>query len=262
MALWRQGDLVELTARCKDTLDRTRQQHSEPHASVAEALADMAFAHHEACDFESAANCNKDRLEIEKTLNGERSAQYVDCLVSLARSYVFSGRDSAAEIALEHAQKLVNCLPEDAFPRSTVLINLALLHARRKDDSRVEQLLMQTVKLCLKEFNWAHPRYGIVFDHLSRLYWRQGKKRAALRSIRKAIRIFREANEVDSPYYAMMLSWEGVVLADLDQLTEAKLAHQASLQILARTRPQGHQEIKKVKERLAIVEGQMESQKR
>jgi tetratricopeptide (TPR) repeat protein len=258
MALWRRGDLIELRARCKETLDLARQHHSEPHPRVAEALADMAFAHYEVCDLEAALNCNKDRLEIEKVLNGETSAQYVDCLITLARCYLFTGKISVAEITLERAYELVKRLPEDAFPLSTVLINLALMHALRKDDERTEPLLMQTMKTCLREYNWAQPEYGIVFDHLSRLYWRQGKLQAALRAIRKAIRIWREAEETVSPYYAMMLSWEGIVLAEMHDLAAAKHSQEASLAILSRVRPADHPQIAKVRERLAKVERQLQ----
>src|SRR5262249_50847999 len=153
--------LIELKERCKKTLDRVRQEHSGPHPAVSEALADMAFAYHQSCEFKAALDCEKTRLEMEKSLNGEFSTEYVECLVQMARGYLFCGKHSAAETALERADSLVNGLPVDAYPRSTVLLNLALAHERYKDDQRVEELLMQAMKAGLRDFGWADPQYGI-----------------------------------------------------------------------------------------------------
>jgi len=254
--LCKQGKLTQMVSRCQEVLSDARQKHGNVHASVAAALANLAYASYEIGDYGAVATCTKERLQIEQALHGDESEPFIDCLVNLARMNLLSRRYADADTLLRRANKLVERLPkQQQSARGSILVHLALVHLARKKFDRAELYLQQAINLMLRQNDW--PGHILALERLSRVYQRQGKTPSALATVRKAIRLWRDTQETQSPDYASMLSWHGVLLAELGQLAEAKTSQQEAVEILKQVRPEGHRQIKKAQDRLAEVERKM-----
>ncbi len=255
--LCKQGKLTQMVERCQAVLSDARQHFGNVHASVAAALANLAYASYEIGDYGTVATCTKERLLIEQKLHGDESEPYIDCLVNLARMNLLSRRYTEADTLLRRAHKLVSRLPKkQQAARSSILVNVALVYLARKKFDRAELYLKQAIQLMLKQNDW--PGHILALERLSRVYQRQEKTPAALTTVRKAIRLWRDTQETQSPDYASMLSWQGVLLAELGQLAEAKAAQIDALEIYKRVRPAGHRQIVKAQGRLEVVEKQLQ----
>jgi tetratricopeptide (TPR) repeat protein len=256
LELCKQGKLKQMVTRCRDALSEARARHGNVHPSVAGALANLAYASYEIGDYGTVATCTKERLEIEKGLHGETSEAFIDCLINLARMNLLSRSYDDADKMLRKAHKLLERLPKkQQTARASILVHLALVHLARKKFDRAERYLTQAINLMLRENDW--PGHILALERLSRVYQRQGKMQPALATVHKAIRLWRDTQDTKSPDYASMLSWQGVIQAELGQLPEAKSSQQAALEIFKVVRPAGHRQITKAEDRLAAVERQL-----
>lgn len=247
LKLLREGRLSELLARCTQLLEELRLAHSNIHPDVGFALEDVGYVNYEIGDFARASKCLEESLAIMRIALGENNEYCTRNLSNLGRMYMMAGRFADAEPLLARALEITKGLPpEEQIGYPAVLINLARLHSERGEYALAQALLIDAMKRRLRDYNWAHPKFGVVFDHLSRLYWKAGKRLAAIRAISKALRIYRTAGSTEIADYAMMLAFFGRLQAEQGRLDEATHSYEMALDILRHVRPEGHYQLLEV----------------
>ena len=233
--------------------------HGDQHPEIASALDELAQAHFELGDYEVGIDVTKQLMEMESILGREKTADFARHISNLGLLYLYLDRLGEAELALDNALELTRRLPpNERWELPTVLVNLASMYRQQRDFARAERLLLDALKLRLANNGWFDPKYGCVFQHLSRLYWKMDRRFAAERALRKAMRIYRRASHTENLEYSAMLVFLGDMLADQSKADDARESYYSGLDILRRVRPEGHPQAAKIEQRILQlgVEGQ------
>lgn len=238
--LYSQGRFADLVTRCDEIVRELRARDGADTLGLAFALEDLAFAHFKCGEHASALEHLGEALQIESAVAGLISEPCFRTLMLLGRIYTETGRLDEAESVLNRALTVFQHLPmPERRGYSHLLIQRARLAAKREDLSAAEQLLLEAAKTRASECGTADPRFGMVFDQLSVVYWKMGNRLAAERSIRKAIRIYRDASETENAAYGMMVAWLGRLAAEHGRIADARAHYSEGLDVLRRVRQPG-----------------------
>lgn len=252
------GRLDEILRYCNDAIHdlRSREQSSRDlKAETAQALGWIGLAHYEKGEFQYASIAFVDSLEANCPHFGSASAQCVATHCHLARSYRHIGRLDDAERQVDRALVAMQGLPDEerGFYHSSAILILANIHSDRSDYATSQHLMLVAMKWRLQHYGWHHPRFGVVFDHLSRLYMKMGRTLASKRAITKAIRIYTRASHTNSMEFAMMLAFLGDIQAKEGNTRFAVESLARAVDILRRVRPPDNYQLRAVEQRLSAV---------
>ena len=257
--LYNEGKLSRVVTRCHEILNDLRAIHGEQHPEIASVLDELARAYFELGNYQTAIEVTKQLLKMDSIFGLKESADFARHISNLGVSYLYVDRIGEAELALDSALDLLRRFPShEQWELATVLINLASVYREKREFARAERLLFDALKLRLASHGWFDPKYGIIFRHLSRLYWKMDRRIAAERALGKAMRIYRNAAHTENLDYSAMLFALGDMLAGQSKTDDARKSYYSALEILRRVRPEGHNQVAKLEQRIAKVgaEGQ------
>lgn len=219
--LYDSGDYRHVADRCQQKLVELQQSDSDNRKALADVLFDLSIAEAAMSNYAAAVEAIRQRLEIDTSLDGETAPICMCDRWDLGYYYLRSGRVAESEAVLQHAMKLLATVPEDEqWQLSWGLIGLARVHVARADYKQAERLLLQAAKERMLYFGWQRPEFAGVYDLLSQVYWKIGSRLAAVRALRKAMRIFETAGETESSHYQRMQVFLGMILDSPDEFSK------------------------------------------
>ncbi|MFT3791838.1 MAG: serine/threonine-protein kinase [Rudaea sp.] len=239
-----QGRYAEAEPLLRDSLALCRKILGPKHTLVAYALVDMGFLNVSLGRYDEAGREFKEALDIQIELQGSDSLFVGGTRDELARLYLYKGRYEEAERLARAALPNFTLRADMHRPgehgesayMARVLnhLGLAQLGLNQLDaaSATLEQALANEIR-----FN-SETSFYVADDHLAigRVQQAQGKLSEAERSMRKALAIYREHNEVNLAGRAEVLEKLGALL-QMQQRDEAKSVLGESASIRARILP-------------------------
>jgi tetratricopeptide (TPR) repeat protein len=214
-------------------------------------MEDLGFALHIREDFQGALQQYNEALSIYQAASSDTALDVIRCQCEIGRLCIRMSKSDQAQVILSEALERVGRLAErDRVALPAILINLAMLQRQQKKYASAQSMLVQALRWRVKNYHWKHPRVAVVFDHLSRLYWQNGMKRAAQRTIGKAMRILEEAGQERCSEYASMLNFAATMDEVDGRIDQAIARTREALGILRKVRPRTDPEAIRVRTRL------------
>lgn len=256
--LYRHGHFDKLIIECRKRLDASLARMPVEEAEILQRLEDLGRAYLENGEYVAAADTFEELARMRRSRGGKSAAALATDLNNLGRIYIEIGRFPDAERILRQALNIAGALPlAEGSAYAPALMNMAILARRRGKWKVAQELLTLATKRRLKEYGGFHPKFGIVFHHLARLYRDSRCHAAAESAIRKAIRIYRNAEWTENVDYATMLQFLAQLRVNAGDLGEGKERYQAAVAILREIRRPGDALFMQVEGELAELESRV-----
>jgi serine/threonine-protein kinase len=162
-------------------------------ADEAAVLTELANAHQYAGHLDEADRLNRQVLEIDRRVHGDRHPTVADDLINLADAETTRGRYGEAETMLREAVSILRGWYGSDHPEtgSAVRILATALTMQGKLDE-AGTLLEESRDIFTRVYPGPHRRIGLVLNDLGTLAFRQGRYDDAIAAFAEALAVYRQ----------------------------------------------------------------------
>ena len=236
-----EGSLLELREICTARLQSAKADPSPDTKAVFYALADLSGANYDCGDFDAAACYLTEAIRVDRVWCGDLVAEHAYYLIKLAYLYTRTNRLSEAELAYDSAQSI---LEKGRQPKnlleSTQLHCLSQIQWLRGELDLAMRSLAKACQIRWTEFDHQDTRIVTPYYDFTRILWRMGNDRAAMRCAEKAYWMHECRSQVDSVAFSEFMGLMGLLKAKEGLLADAATLFERSLRTLRKLRPPSH----------------------
>ncbi len=221
----------------RQSVEMFRTLGSGSEAGFAGALTDLGYALAEEGKRQEAIENYKQALAIQRRVLGETHLRTVANMNLLASAYLMSGDTGSAEPLLSEVIAIAREHYPGSIQLSEALGGLSHVLSRQGKLHEAQVAAAEALAVSLAREGEDSINSAMMYAILAEVHRLAGEDARALPLFRKARAIYEKMLEPDHPRLASVLSQEGLILLNDNQITLAERAMTRALEILERSCP-------------------------
>lgn len=234
-----EGRLLEARDLYSGRLETIKSQSPQDTRDLFFALKDLCDVNYDCGDFIGAARYLCEAIRLDKRLCGALVEEHAYPLVRLAYFYVRSHRIAEAELAYSSAMSLIKGGKQPVrLLESTQLHCWSQIQVEKGEHDAAT--LIEAIRVRREEFALDDCRLAIPYFDLTRLLWRIGNSKAALRCAEKAYWMYESRSRGDTVHFCEFMGLFAMLKMQHGQTNDAKVLFKRSLSKIRKLRPYSH----------------------